>query len=70
MSQTTEQQRLRRERSRGHVIEDVRFSETFAKGLPSSAAPIRCSCGETTTSGEWDRHGGPSEYMQAKAATR
>lgn len=41
-----------------HKIEEVRFTEAAAKGLPSSAAPLRCSCGWSGVSGTFDAHRG------------
>lgn len=49
-----------------HTIVSVAFVDTAARGLPSSEAPLECSCGEVTTSGEYTTHRGPSEYVERK----
>lgn len=41
-----------------HVIVGPRFQLMVEQGRPQSEAPIGCSCGQVTTSGEWDRHRG------------
>ena len=48
-----------------HVIRDVRFQQTADQGKPSSAAPLLCSCGEVTTSGQWDEHSGRLTRQEA-----
>lgn len=50
--------------TRKHVIVDVRFQQTAEQGRPMTEAPILCSCGEVTTSGEWETHRGPTATMQ------
>lgn len=47
-----------------HRIAEVRFEQTARRGLPSSAAPVLCECGEVTTSGRWDAHRGLTATQQ------
>ena len=47
-----------------HRIVVVNFQQTAERGLPSSAAPILCTCGEVTTSGEWEHHRGQTAAQQ------
>jgi hypothetical protein len=60
---TPEARRLARQ-SRRHIIEEVRFSEAAMRGLPMDSAPLRCSCGAETTSGEWSAHRGDTAEME------
>lgn len=50
--------------ARRHQIEWVRFQLMAEQDRPMDQAPLLCSCGEVTTSGEWDEHRGPSSDSQ------
>lgn len=50
-----------------HRIASVQFQRMADEGRPMSEAPLRCTCGETVTSGTWDAHRGPTATMQRVA---
>ena len=47
-----------------HLIAEVHYQANADRGLPSSEAPLRCSCGVWTTSGEWEAHRGQTAAQQ------
>lgn len=57
---TPEARRLARQ-SRSHIIVSVGFAWAAENGLPMDDAPLRCSCGQTVTSGTWNDHRGLSQ---------
>ena len=44
--------------TRPHTIAEVQFQQMAEQGRPMSEAPLRCSCGAWTTSGQWSDHRG------------
>jgi len=68
MSSDQQQQAQRRAVTRQHLIERVEFQANADAGRPTSEAPVWCSCGAVTTSGEWDLHRGPTSDTARKAA--
>ena len=46
------------------MIVSVAFDATVRAGLPVESSPLFCSCGEWTTSGEWERHRGDTVDME------
>jgi hypothetical protein len=58
MTTITPSERREARLHRRHIIEEVRFQQAADMGLPSSAAPLLCSCSEEVTSGTWNEHRG------------
>ena len=50
-----------------HLIAEVHYQANADRGLPSSEAPLRCTCGVWVTSGTWLEHRGQTETQKRVA---